>query len=120
MIMKPRVLLLDEPTEGIQPTIIQQIGKVVTYRKSKGDVAIVLVAQYFDFAYGLADQFCVLRRGAVAMHGGRAELAQETLQNEGSVSGPRVAQPERMTKTSRYRYVKTPLQVSRLAVMQRI
>jgi urea transport system ATP-binding protein len=45
MIMKPKVLLLDEPTEGIQPNIIQQIGRVITYLKSKGDIAIVLVEQ---------------------------------------------------------------------------
>ena len=57
MIMQPGVLLLDEPTEGIQPNIFQQIGRVIEYRKSKGDIAIVLVEQYFDFAYGLADQF---------------------------------------------------------------
>ena len=51
----------------------------VTYHKSKDDVAIVRVEQYFDFAHGLADRFHLLRCGAVAMHGGRAELAPETL-----------------------------------------
>lgn len=85
MIMKPKVLLLDEPTEGIQPNIIQQIGRVISYLKSKGDIAIVLVEQYFDFAYGLADQFYVLRRGAVAMQGSRTELTQEALRAEVSV-----------------------------------
>ncbi|MGV8986874.1 MAG: urea ABC transporter ATP-binding subunit UrtE [Cypionkella sp.] len=85
MIMKPKVLLLDEPTEGIQPNIIQQIGRVITYLKSKGDIAIVLVEQYFDFAYGLADQFYVLRRGSVAMQGNRSELTQEALRAEVSV-----------------------------------
>ncbi len=85
MIMKPKVLLLDEPTEGIQPNIIQQIGRVITYLKSKGDIAIVLVEQYFDFAYGLADQFYVLRRGSVAMHGSRTELTQDALRAEVSV-----------------------------------
>jgi urea transport system ATP-binding protein len=64
--MRPKVLLLDEPTEGIQPNIIQQIGRVMEYLKAKGDMAIVLVEQYFDFAYGLADQVYVFRRGAVA------------------------------------------------------
>jgi urea transport system ATP-binding protein len=44
--------LLDEPTEGIQPNIIQQIGHVLDYLKAKGDMAIVLVEQYFDFAWG--------------------------------------------------------------------
>jgi urea transport system ATP-binding protein len=85
MLMKPKVLLLDEPTEGIQPNIIQQIGRVITYLKSKGDIAIVLVEQYFDFAYGLADHFYVLRRGAVAMQGSRAELTQDQLRAEVSV-----------------------------------
>lgn len=85
MLMKPKVLLLDEPTEGIQPNIIQQIGRVITYLKSKGDIAIVLVEQYFDFAYGLADHFYVLRRGSVAMQGSRAELTQDQLRAEVSV-----------------------------------
>lgn len=85
MLMKPKVLLLDEPTEGIQPNIIQQIGRVITYLKSKGDIAIVLVEQYFDFAYGLADHFYVLRRGSVAMQGSRTELTQDQLRAEVSV-----------------------------------
>ena len=85
MIMQPRVLLLDEPTEGIQPNIIQQIGRVISYLKSKGDIAIVLVEQYFDFAYDLADQFYVLRRGAVALQGSKAALARERLRAEVSV-----------------------------------
>lgn len=85
MIMKPRVLLLDEPTEGIQPNIIQQIGRVIEYLKGKGDMAIILVEQFFDFAYGLADQFYVFRRGAVAMQGSKAELTRETLRAEVSV-----------------------------------
>ena len=85
MLMKPRVLLLDEPTEGIQPNIIQQIGRVITYLKGKGDIAIILVEQYFDFAYGLADQFYVFRRGSVAMQGSKAELTQEALRAEVSV-----------------------------------
>jgi urea transport system ATP-binding protein len=85
MIMKPRVLLLDEPTEGIQPNIIQQIGRVITYLKGKGDIAIVLVEQYFDFAYGLADQFYVFRRGTVAMQGSKTTLTQDALRAEVSV-----------------------------------
>lgn len=83
MIMKPKVLRLDEPTEAIQLNIIGQIGRVVAYLKSKGDIAIVLVEQYFDFAYGLADQFHVLRRGSVAMHGSRSKLTQDALRAAG-------------------------------------
>lgn len=85
MLMKPKVLLLDEPTEGIQPNIIQQIGRVIDYLKARGDMAIVLVEQYFDFAYGLADQFYVFRRGAVAMQGSKADLSRDTLRATVSV-----------------------------------
>lgn len=85
MLMRPRVLLLDEPTEGIQPNIIQQIGRVIEYLKAKGDMAIVLVEQYFDFAWGLADRFYVLRRGAVALEGTKATLARDTLRATVSV-----------------------------------
>jgi urea transport system ATP-binding protein len=85
MLMRPRVLLLDEPTEGIQPNIIQQIGRVIEYLKARGDMAIVLVEQYFDFAWGLADRFYVLRRGAVAMEGTKATLARDTLRATVSV-----------------------------------
>lgn len=69
LIMRPKVLLLDEPTEGIQPSVIQQIGHVLEYLKAKGDMAIILVEQYFEFAYGLADQVYVFRRGAVSFSG---------------------------------------------------
>jgi urea transport system ATP-binding protein len=73
LIMKPKVLLLDEPTEGIQPSIIQEIGKVLRYLRSKGDMAIVLVEQYFEFAWDLADQVYVFRRGAVSVSGRAGE-----------------------------------------------
>ena len=85
MIMKPKVLLLDEPTEGIQPNIIQQIGRVISYLKDQKTMAIVLVEQYFDFAYGLADQFYVLRRGAVSASGSSESFDKATLRAEVSV-----------------------------------
>lgn len=85
MITKPRLLLMDEPTEGIQPNIIQQIGRVIEYLKAKGDMAIILVEQYFDFAYALADQFYVLKRGAVALEGSKASLAKDSLRATVSV-----------------------------------
>jgi len=85
LIMKPKVLLLDEPTEGIQPNIIQQIGHVIDYLKAKGDMAIVLVEQYFDFAYARADQVYVFRRGAVALQGRKDDLAKDALRAEVSV-----------------------------------
>lgn len=79
MIMQPKVLLLDEPTEGIQPNIIAQIGRVISYLRGEGTMAIVLVEQYFDFAYDLADQFYVLKRGAVAMQGAKSDLEKSAL-----------------------------------------
>jgi urea transport system ATP-binding protein len=85
MIMKPKLLLLDEPTEGIQPNIIQQIGRVIEYLRGRGDMAIILVEQYFDFAYNLADRFYVLKRGAVALSGTKAEIPEATLRAAVSV-----------------------------------
>jgi urea transport system ATP-binding protein len=64
------LLALDEPTEGIQPSIIKDIGRAIEYLKSRGDMAILLVEQYFDFARELADRFYVLDRGEVAASGG--------------------------------------------------
>ena len=65
LITKPKLLLLDEPTEGIQPNIIQHIGEVISLLRDRGDMALVLVEQYFDFAFELADQLVVLKRGEV-------------------------------------------------------
>ena len=66
---KPRVLILDEPTEGIQPSIIKDIGRVIRMLADRGDMAIVLVEQYYDFAQELADQYVVMERGAVVASG---------------------------------------------------
>jgi urea transport system ATP-binding protein len=79
MIMRPRVLLLDEPTEGIQPNIIQQIGRVIRLLRDRGDMAIVLVEQYFDFAYDLADSFYVFERGSVALAGDKGVVSRDSL-----------------------------------------
>lgn len=67
LVMQPKLLVLDEPTEGIQPSIIKDIGAVIKYLADKGDMAILLVEQYFDFAYDLADHFVVMDRGAVIL-----------------------------------------------------
>ncbi len=85
MILKPKVLLLDEPTEGIQPNIIQQIGRVIDYLRDQGTMAIVLVEQYFDFAYARADRFTVLQRGSVITAGTKAELQESQLREAVSV-----------------------------------
>ena len=85
LIMKPKLLLLDEPTEGIQPNIIQQIGKVIEYLRDQETMAIVLVEQYFDFAFGLADQFVVLERGAVTLSGPKKKIDRDLLLSRVSV-----------------------------------
>ncbi|MBM3603474.1 MAG: urea ABC transporter ATP-binding subunit UrtE [Alphaproteobacteria bacterium] len=79
LITKPRVLLLDEPTEGIQPNIIAQIGRVIAALRDRGDMAIVLVEQFFDFAWDLGDQFLVMERGRAVMQGPKARLARQDL-----------------------------------------
>ena len=75
LVTKPRLLVLDEPTEGIQPSILKDIARAIEYLRNRGGMAIVLVEQYFDFARELADKFVVLERGEVVMAGGRSELA---------------------------------------------
>ena len=77
--LNARVLLLDEPTEGIQPNIIQQIGRVIRILCDQGDMAIVLVEQYFDFAYELGDEFTVMKRGAVSFNKRANGLERQTL-----------------------------------------
>lgn len=79
LITRPKLLLLDEPTEGIQPNIIQQIGNVIKHLRDQGDMAIILVEQFFDFAYDLGDQFCVLRRGAVTLSGDKTTVTRDDL-----------------------------------------
>lgn len=85
MILKPKLLLLDEPTEGIQPNIIAQIGKVIDYLRDQGSMAIVLVEQYFDFAYARADRFTVLQRGAVTLSGTKADIDEDRIRQTVSV-----------------------------------
>ena len=65
LVMRPRLLLLDEPTEGIQPSIIKDIGRAISYLRNLGQIAVVLVEQYLDFAQELGDHFAVMDRGAV-------------------------------------------------------
>jgi urea transport system ATP-binding protein len=65
LVMRPKLLLLDEPTEGIQPSIIKDIGRAISYLRNLGNIAIVLVEQYLDFACELGDTFAVMDRGAV-------------------------------------------------------
>lgn len=79
LITKPKVLLLDEPTEGIQPNIIQLIGKTIRLLRERGDIAIVLVEQNFDFAYDFSDMFYVMERGAIVRQSAKADTDRQTL-----------------------------------------
>lgn len=74
LVTRPRLLVLDEPTEGIQPSIIKDIGRAIAYLRERKDMAILLVEQYFDFARDLADRFVVMERGEVVQHGDRSAL----------------------------------------------
>src|SRR6476620_10421656 len=65
LVMRPKLLLLDEPTEGIQPSIIKDIGRAISYLRGLGEMAIVLVEQYLDFASELGDHFAVMERGSI-------------------------------------------------------
>ncbi len=76
LVMRPRVLVLDEPTEGIQPSIIKDIGNAIKYLRNRGDIAILLVEQYFDFAKELADSFAVMERGQFVLSGDREAMQQ--------------------------------------------
>jgi urea transport system ATP-binding protein len=79
LVMQPRLLLLDEPTEGIQPSIIKDIGRAISYLRSLGKIAIVLVEQYLDFARELGDHFAVMDRGAIVYSCDRDNLDEEAL-----------------------------------------
>lgn len=73
----PRLLLLDEPTEGIQPSIIKDIGRVIRLLAARRTMAVVLVEQYYDFAAGLADQYLVMERGEIVARGRGAQMADD-------------------------------------------
>src|SRR5450830_1144795 len=73
----PRLLILDEPTEGIQPSIIKDIGRVIRMLADRGDMAILLCEQYYDFAEELADDYLVMERGEVIARGPGSEMAEK-------------------------------------------
>ncbi|MEM6488328.1 MAG: urea ABC transporter ATP-binding subunit UrtE [Pseudomonadota bacterium] len=85
MVMRPRVLMLDEPTEGIQPSIIKDIGRAIGYLRDRGDIAIVLVEQYFEFARDLADRFYVMDRGEVVVATDRDGMDEDDVRRRLSV-----------------------------------
>ncbi|GGF06017.1 urea ABC transporter ATP-binding subunit UrtE [Stappia taiwanensis] len=79
MVMRPALLLLDEPTEGIQPSVIKDIGRAISYLRGTGEMAILLVEQYFEFARDLADRFAVMDRGTIVLSGEKSDLDEQTV-----------------------------------------
>jgi urea transport system ATP-binding protein len=75
----PKLLVHDEPTEGIQPSIIKDIGRVIRMLADRGDMAIVLVEQYYDFAQALADDYVVMERGSVLARGRGGDMEQDAV-----------------------------------------
>jgi urea transport system ATP-binding protein len=76
LVTRPKLLILDEPTEGIQPSIIKDIERVIVLLRDRGDMAILLVEQYFEFARDLADNFTVMDRGAIVLSGMREDMVE--------------------------------------------
>ncbi|MDW9425889.1 ATP-binding cassette domain-containing protein, partial [Yersinia enterocolitica] len=74
---QPRLLILDEPTEGIQPSVIKEISLVINTLAAKGDMAILLVEQFYDFAAELADSYLVMSRGKIVQRGHGTDMAFE-------------------------------------------
>ncbi len=76
LVTQPRLLILDEPTEGIQPSIIKDIERVIRHLARRGDMAILLVEQYFEFARDLADSYVVMERGEAVLAGRKADMEE--------------------------------------------
>lgn len=85
LVTRPRLLVLDEPTEGIQPSIIKDIGRVIALLRERGNMAILLVEQYFDFAQELAQWLAVMDRGDIVLAGRREELDERDVRRRLSV-----------------------------------
>jgi urea transport system ATP-binding protein len=85
LVTKPRLLVLDEPTEGIQPSIIKDIGRVIALLRARGEMAILLVEQYFEFARELAQRIAVMERGEIVLAGPLAELDEQDVRRRLSV-----------------------------------
>jgi urea transport system ATP-binding protein len=85
LVTRPRLLVLDEPTEGIQPSIIRDIGRAITYLRQKGEMAIVVVEQYFEWARDIADDYAVMDRGAVILAGERRDMVESEVRKRLSV-----------------------------------
>ncbi len=79
LVTRPRLLILDEPTEGIQPSIIKDIERVIGILREKGEMAILLVEQYFEFARDLADTFAVMDRGEIVLSGEIGKIPEQEI-----------------------------------------
>ncbi|MCI0560743.1 MAG: hypothetical protein MN733_19845 [Nitrososphaera sp.] len=77
LVAEPQFLLLDEPTEGIQPSIILEIEEVIEHLKAQGKITILLVEQYIEFAERVADLYYIMDKGAIVAHGTRQEIGEE-------------------------------------------
>jgi urea transport system ATP-binding protein len=85
LVTRPQLLVLDEPTEGIQPSIIKDIGRAILYLRQKGEMAILVVEQYFEWARDIADDYAVMDRGAVVLAGERKDMAEAEVRKRLSV-----------------------------------
>jgi urea transport system ATP-binding protein len=85
LVTRPKLLVLDEPTEGIQPSIIRDIGRAIQYLRNKGGMAILVVEQYFEWARDLADDYAVMDRGAVVLSGERKDMVETEVRKRLSV-----------------------------------
>jgi urea transport system ATP-binding protein len=85
LMSKPRLLLLDEPTEGIQPSIVQEIQEVIHRLRARGDMSILLVEQFLDFALSAASHYYIMERGQIVSSGATGEMSQATIQQYLSV-----------------------------------
>ncbi len=85
LVTRPKLLVLDEPTEGIQPSIIRDIGRAILYLKQKGDIALLVVEQYFEWARDIADDYAVMDRGAVVLAGERKDMVESEVRKRLSV-----------------------------------
>jgi urea transport system ATP-binding protein len=81
LVMRPKLLLLDEPTEGIQPSIIKDIGRAISYLRSLKEMAIILVEQYLDFAQELGDHLVVMDRGSIIYTCDKETIDESALKN---------------------------------------
>ncbi len=81
LVMRPKVLVLDEPTEGIQPNVIQDIGRAISALRESAEMSIILIEQYFEFAWTLADEVIVMDRGRIIVNDKKSELKADDVQS---------------------------------------